>query len=498
MLRDESVEVTPTWAPDATTVGFREIDRQLRSIAKRRAGLDVEEARWLREAEKERIWRKLGFSTVLEYLEDVFGYAPRTAMERLRVAKELGELRGLEEELCHGRLSWSAAKELSRVMTPATEAAWLARARGKNLRDIEELVAGRKKGDDPDAKQDPDLMTRKLVVELPQRIDALVQQCRAAAADELGHHIDDAHLIEMLCRCFLLQPTAASGKPAPPAHRIVIHRCDDCARAWQEGRGRRVQIEPDDLRLAECDADMVDEESTTTKSIPQPVRKQVWARDRGRCRVPGCRATRNLDIHHLVHRAHGGDHQPSNLLVLCSGHHKLLHSGQLSITGLAPDQLHFVRDGKPLPTNAAAVTSQSPSAPNVDRRDAISEANRPRRSSANRFGEVVTFEQAKRALVDLGYKGRAAHQALLEARAHVGGDASVTELVKAVIVHGAIDPNDSDNIKLASTALDRLGYATTIARSAVKVASAHVGATADLETLIREALRRCISMASTT
>src|SRR4051794_2343120 len=92
MLRDEGVEVASTWTQEEATNSYREIDRQLRSIAKQRAGLDIEEARWLREAEKQRIWRKLGFSTALEYLEDVFAYAPRTAMERLRVAKELGDL----------------------------------------------------------------------------------------------------------------------------------------------------------------------------------------------------------------------------------------------------------------------------------------------------------------------------------------------------------------------------------------------------------------------
>src|SRR5690606_37631610 len=50
------------------------------------------------------VWRKLGFSTALEYLEDVFGYAPRTAMERLRVARELAELPALEAELRSDRL----------------------------------------------------------------------------------------------------------------------------------------------------------------------------------------------------------------------------------------------------------------------------------------------------------------------------------------------------------------------------------------------------------
>jgi len=488
MLRDERVDVAPTWAQEATTVGYREIDRQLRSIAKRRAGLDVEEARWLREAEKQRIWRKLGFSTVLEYLEDVFGYAPRTAMERLRVAKELGELRSLEDEVRHGRMSWSAAKELSRVITPATEAAWLARARGKNLRDIEELVAGRKKGDDPDAPQDPQLMTRRFVVELPPRVDALVHQCRTAAADELGHHIGDVEFIEMLCRNFL-QPRAANDKPTQPAHRVLVHRCDDCNRAWQDSRGRRVPIQADATRLAECDADLVDEDGKTTKSIPQRVRKHVWARDRGRCRVPGCRATRNLDIHHIIHRARGGDHDPSNLLVLCSGHHQLLHDGRLSISGRAPDALHFERDGKPLSDAPVAVDhAKTRSGAN----DAPSTTSVDPKSKTTRFDDVVTFEQAKRALVDLGYKARAAHQALLQVRAHVAADTNVASLVKAVLACAATEPiDDDDNIKLATKALTKLGYAPKVAKAAVDVGGAFVGADADLEILIREALRRC-------
>jgi hypothetical protein len=300
MLRDEGVDFVPTWADEnSESIGHREVDRELRRIAKKRAGLDVDEARWLREAEKQAAWRKLGFSTALEYLEDVFGYAPRTAMERLRVARELADLPELEAELREGTLPWSAAKELSRVMTPRTQSAYLQRARGKNLRDIEELVAGHKKGDDPDAPKDPALMTRRWVVELPPSVDALLQQCRLAAANEQGSHVDDANLIELLCRDFLAGSSAPAGKPSRPAHRIVIQKCDDCARAWQEAPGRRVPLEDHELALAECDADIVKLEAgggqSVTSTIPARTRKRVWARDQGRCRVPGCRATRKKE-----------------------------------------------------------------------------------------------------------------------------------------------------------------------------------------------------------
>ena len=491
MLRDECIEVAPTWAQESNDRerGYREIDRQLRSIAKTRAGLDVEEARWLREAERQRIWRKLGFSTALEYLEDVFGYAPRTAMDRLRVAKELGELSELESELRTGALPYSAAKELSRVMTRATEAAWLARARGKNLRDIERLVAGHQKGDDPDAPKNPALINKRRVLELPPSVDALVEQCRAVLADEMDAHVDDVMLMETLCRRFLAgSEGSASDTETRPQHRIVYMKCDTCERAVQVSRGQHVEISAAALARAECDAEIERRVSSNgktrtkvTSTIPRPVRKLVWARDEGRCRVPGCRATRNLDVHHIIHREHGGTHDPWNLLVLCSGHHTLHHDGLLSITGRAPDELRFERDGRRL------VDPRS-----TEERDATSTLHAIAKHS--RFEDVATLEQAKAALVQLGYKRRDAGALVHEVTAHVGASASVEVLVKAVLSRSAQQTEQvagDDVFLLAERAITQLGFTSAAARVAVAKASAHVGTAPALDELIKLALRHC-------
>ena len=68
---------------------WREVDRQLRTIAQRRAALDAEEARWLRKAEALQLWRELGMVSALDYLERVLGYAPRTSQQRMSVARAL-------------------------------------------------------------------------------------------------------------------------------------------------------------------------------------------------------------------------------------------------------------------------------------------------------------------------------------------------------------------------------------------------------------------------
>ena len=125
------------------------IDLALRSIAKRRAALDAEEARWLREAEVAHIWKPLGMVSMLDYLERALGYTPRVALERLRVARALAELPVLTEALAAGALPFSALRELTRVAVPATEAEWCSEAIGKNLREIEELVATHQRGDRP-------------------------------------------------------------------------------------------------------------------------------------------------------------------------------------------------------------------------------------------------------------------------------------------------------------------------------------------------------------
>src|ERR1700689_3596095 len=98
MLRDKQSEVIgPTWAQNQTD--WRDVDRALRTIARRRAALDAEEASWLREAEALQIWKPLGMVSALDYMERVLGYSPKAAHDRLRVARALVDLPLLDAAL---------------------------------------------------------------------------------------------------------------------------------------------------------------------------------------------------------------------------------------------------------------------------------------------------------------------------------------------------------------------------------------------------------------
>jgi hypothetical protein len=86
------------------------------------------------------------------------------------------------------------------------------------------------------------------------------------------------------------------------------------------------------------------------QDVTPAVRKLVLARDRHRCRVPGCRSAQHIDVHHIIHRWQGGSHEPSNLVALCSGHHAAHHEGCLAIRGTA-DALEVVRAQQHEPEN---------------------------------------------------------------------------------------------------------------------------------------------------
>ncbi|HUS33227.1 MAG TPA: hypothetical protein VMZ53_32215 [Kofleriaceae bacterium] len=410
-----------------------QVDRALRRSAVAHAALDADEAHWLRIAEEQRIWAKLGYVHGFEYLEDVFGYAPRTASERLRVARELGELPQLEDALRCGEMSWSVVRELTRVATPATVDCWIEDARGRRLRDVEQMVAGRKKGDEPGAPPDPKRVKHRVVLELDGESLAIWRQMHQAVEIESDCKLDDRAFVLALGTRVLTEPHEAGGSasaPKPPAssaigrHTIHVITCRDCGRGWQDGAGVRIEVESSVIERAQCNAIIVDDEKgkRPTRTLPARTERQVLERAQHRCEVSGCRSSKHLAIHHIKFWANGGTHDLWNLIALCDGHHRVLHDGLLTITGKAPDELVFERNGVPLVRReghaprkhgGAAHVKKAMNAPNLEKDDPVA--------------------LAQAALRQLGFKAPVAARAVDMACAHVGTNVELGELIKEAL-----------------------------------------------------------------
>lgn len=316
-----------------------QLDHELAEIGRLEGALDVRRARCIRTIDAEEIWRDLGYPTILAYLEARLGIGPRTASDRLRVARALAELPTIEAAIESGEISHSTARELCRVAVASTEAKWLARARGKSQRDIEEMVRGHCKGASPDDVPDPDLRTRKVTIEMSPATYALYRQTLSALANEAGHHVDEDDAIATMCRR-TLEPVG-DAPPTKAPYQVAVTVCEGCQRGWQDGGGAVVEIGAADIEVALCDAEYVgsldaEHPARAHQDVSPATRRLVWRRDHGRCRVEGCRSARNLDVHHVVHRADGGGHDVSNLALICAGCHAALHRGLLEVSGTAP------------------------------------------------------------------------------------------------------------------------------------------------------------------
>ncbi|MBE0566712.1 MAG: HNH endonuclease, partial [Krumholzibacteria bacterium] len=79
----------------------------------------------------------------------------------------------------------------------------------------------------------------------------------------------------------------------------------------------------------QCDAVIDRPGKRTTATIAPCTRREVLARDRHRCRAPGCGRRRFLEVHHVTPRSAGGTNATANLITLCGSCHRLWHERRL-------------------------------------------------------------------------------------------------------------------------------------------------------------------------
>jgi len=382
------------------------------------------------------------------------------------VAEALERLPELEQALRDGSVSWSVAHELTRIATEENERAWLDLARGRTVRQIEELVAGHKPGDRLEDAYDPAIERHVLRFDVAAETFATFGEAIAKLRRDAGSRLDDDAALLLLARHMLGGPT----EQGRANYQIALTVCDACGRGWQHGRGELVEVESDVVEMASCDAQHLGridrgpasfghsrscedaptsdahecQDSSTVaidstmvaivdageqrtaahvgageqrsaahvgawtrrarQDIPPAVRRLVMRRDGGRCVVPGCAQAVFVDTHHVVPRSEGGDHDPDTLVVLCCAHHRAIHRGQLTVEGRMSTGLIFRHaDGT-----------------------AYGQTVRP---------EVVAIhEEAFRALRALGFRETQARRALERVResAHVGAASIQTILRQAL------------------------------------------------------------------
>ena len=306
-------------------------------------------------------WHEQGAVSCAQWLSWRLGWDRGTARERVRVARALGSLPRIGEALRSGGLSYSKARALTRVATPANEGQLLDMALVATGAQLERLCRSYRsvlEGGEAPVPEERTVRRRllpggRVKLELVLEADEADLVLRAVdRAREVGAEQEAAGVsaetpwpspadgMVRLAESFLTDHHGSGS--AGERFQVMVHLDQDVLApdgAWSGTLEDGTRISAEALRRVACDCALLaaghEGQSLNigrrARSIPPAIRRALMLRDRG-CAFPGCPHTRFLHAHHLRHWLHGGATSLENLILLCSFHHGLVHEGGWRIT----------------------------------------------------------------------------------------------------------------------------------------------------------------------
>ena len=363
------------------------------------------ECRWLllvSEYDRREGYLQWGCRSCAQWLSWQCGLDARAAREKLRVARALDDLPVISREFAAGKLSYSKVRALTRIATPETEADLAELAEHATAVQVERVVRGyRRSRNAEDERSDaerqhaerflrlelddaPDsdgsyVLTGRIPADVAAALLTVFESARALVprpephgdsfddsdgdsgpAGPLDHGQLNVDALAMMAESWLAHGPAS--RTGGDRHMVTVY-VDANVLAADDSDGVCTadgcsRLAPETARRLMCDSSIVwmlqDGDgkpvnvSTRTRSIPSSLRRAVHARDQG-CDFPGCGQRSFTDIHHIRHRAHGGDNSMENLVELCWFHHRLVHEGGWSLRRGDHGQLIAIRtDGTEL------------------------------------------------------------------------------------------------------------------------------------------------------
>ena len=176
-----------------------------------------------------------GYADVYHAAECLFELGAHGTRERIRVGRALRSLPRIEEAIVSGELSYSRAREVTRVATPGDESAWLDLARTLPMRTLERRVVEATGKESPARTSDPAQLrwctpeTVEVTLRLPAEVWALLQRAMEGARRAGEASLSDAEALGAVARDALERQNTGAD-PTDPRHTVVLYECQSCAR----------------------------------------------------------------------------------------------------------------------------------------------------------------------------------------------------------------------------------------------------------------------------
>ena len=296
---------------------------------------------WFGEIMRRRLFRDLGCSTINQYALQELGFSKSRADDFIRLARQLENLPAVREAVANGELGYTKAREIVSVATPETQVPWLEAAKGSRKELIREVKKAKRAAKlDPGQREllpssPPVVAPRELPVRFQVDLTPEQEARRSALVERLhklgGAPIDRAELMLESLAALLETKELQSQKcprghfPSRPPVQIHVHENAETGRMIVQSNAGERELSRAESERMRCDAAVCSHGGRNTTTIPPRIRREVLARDKHRCRAPGCGRTRFLEVHHIIPRRQGGTNHTENLTTLCGSCHRLWH-----------------------------------------------------------------------------------------------------------------------------------------------------------------------------
>ncbi|MBT8101061.1 MAG: HNH endonuclease [Gammaproteobacteria bacterium] len=357
------------------------LDKTILSLCTRINAATCELLELIREFDERGGCLKWGLENTATWLAWRCDLSMATAREKVRVARALKQLPLISAAFSAGELSYSKVRSLTRVAGPGKEEDLLAFALRNTAGHVagycRELRMGNASSTDIAERafaerslrlcRDADRGRMSVSIELPLETGELLEKALDKARDDACLQIPDlvdtswstrqADAFVTMLREYLGSDEDAKKSHSSSEHFLVNVHVDQSALAAGVGRS---SLPIETVKRLCCDGQAVVLTETAegeplsigrkSRVVPQGIARAVRDRDKNRCRFPGCRNRRFVDIHHIAHWADGGATSLDNTLLLCTKHHTLVHEGRFRIDRDFRDQWTFFRpDGIAVP-----------------------------------------------------------------------------------------------------------------------------------------------------
>ncbi len=358
-------------AEDLLYLGDEEVEGDLIEMERQMGALEVEQARRVAEVERRGSYRRDGYLSFTCWVGQKLRMAANAAARLVRFARAIREMPVTRAALSDGEISRSSVDVLVKAREPypqefaSAEDTLVEAARNLDVRDLRHAVTyWRQAIDHLGAEEEAERLHELRRLHVSATLEGMVRVdgdldpetgqvlisalrsvedtwARSGAEDGRTFAQRRADAVGEICR----QSLDLSGRPEVAGERPhVVVRVDLGALGGGVGQAELEDagpITPEQARRIACDAGVSRvitrgpseplDVGRKTPVVSAALRRAVVERDRD-CAFPACdRPQAWCDAHHVRHWADGGETALSNLVLLCRGHHRMIHGGRFAV-----------------------------------------------------------------------------------------------------------------------------------------------------------------------